>query len=555
MQPVRRSEAKANAAQARRDRADATADDARALLDAFRMPERRDPPATVVAHLGPTNSGKSHDALALLAEEGSGTYAAPLRLLAHEAYQRLAARLPAGAVGLHTGEERINPEAPIICCTTELAPMAGHVLVLDEVHWIDDPDRGWAWGRLLAAANYRHHRLVGALNAEPVLRHAYGDALEVRRHSRLVELRWGGAIGLDAVEPGSLVVAFSRKAVLALARELSANGLRTAVLYGALPPAARRVVVERFMARELDALCVTDVIGHGINLPARSVVMAETSKYDGQRRRALHRWELAQIVGRAGRFGLAEEGIASVLRGVAGLEANATLVRQAVEAAGGLLAAGPGIETAPIRPTLADLEVRTPAELFAAVQAWQVAAADRLGSHPWLRAAPLTSVEHRLDALRRAGVAEQLDVDELWRLATMSVDSDDLVLELATNLAGGRRRLARPRLRSQEPSEGASAGQILDWAERDAARVRGLAALGRAFPALAADEATNLLAAEDLAAERIIDVLPAAIAQSSYGRCGSCGRGCAPWATNCERCSGRMPRLAPQRRGSRGPRR
>lgn len=555
MEPVRRSEAKAAAAQARRDRQDATADTARAMLEAFRMPERRDAPLSVVAHLGPTNSGKSHDALALLAEEGAGTYAAPLRLLAHEAYQRLAARLPAGQVGLLTGEERINPQAPIICCTTELAPMAGHVLVLDEIHWIDDPERGWAWGRLLAAANYRHHRLVGALNAEPVLHRAYGDALEVRRHQRLVELRWGGTVELTGVEPGSLVVAFSRKAVLALARDLGATGLRTAVLYGALPPAARRVVVERFMAGELDVLCVTDVIGHGINLPARTVVMAETSKYDGQRRRALHRWELAQIVGRAGRFGLAEEGIAAVLRGVPGLDANATLVRQAVEAAGGQRSAGPGIETAPIRPTLTDLEAATPAELFAAVEAWQLAARDRLSSHPWLRAAPLTSVQQRLDALRHAGVAEQLEVDELWRLATMSVDSNDLVVELATNLAGGRRRLAPPRLRSLEPGGTGSAEQLLEWAERDAARVRGLAALGRAFPALAADDPANLLAAEDRAAERIVDVLPAAIAQTSFGRCGSCGRGCPPWANVCDRCSGRTPRLPPPRRGGRGPRR
>ena len=55
----------------------------------LRLPRRRSEPETVVAHLGPTNSGKSHDALQLLARTGAGTYAAPLRLLAREGYEKL----------------------------------------------------------------------------------------------------------------------------------------------------------------------------------------------------------------------------------------------------------------------------------------------------------------------------------------------------------------------------------------------------------------------------------------------------------------------------------
>ena len=269
------------------------------------LPRRRIEPETVVAHLGPTNSGKSHDALRFLVEAGAGTYAAPLRLLAREAYERLAPLRPPGQVGLRTGEEQVHADAPIVCCTTELAPRRGEVLVLDEVHWVEDPDRGWAWGRVLAGAEYRHIRLVGAPNAERLLRAAYGDRLEVRRHQRLVPLRWSGPCDVAGVPAGSLVVAFSRRAVIALARDVAAaSGQRSGVLYGALPPDTRRAQIERFVAGELDVLCVTDVIGHGINLPARTVVMAETTKYDGRRRRQLHLWEVAQIIGRAGRFGL-----------------------------------------------------------------------------------------------------------------------------------------------------------------------------------------------------------------------------------------------------------
>lgn len=501
-----------------------------------------------MAHLGPTNSGKSHEALDLLATVGAGVYAAPLRLLAREGYERLRARLGPGRVGLRTGEERIDVDAPILCCTTELAPLEGEVLVLDEVHWVDDPDRGWAWGRLLAGASQRHVRLVGAANALPVLRAAFGDRLEVRSHRRLVELRWGGTVELGTVEPGSLVVAFSRRAVLALARDLAgAGGLRTGVLYGALPPGARHVQIERFLAGELDVLCVTDVIGHGINLPARTVVMAETSKYDGTRRRPLHLWELAQIIGRAGRFGLSEEGVAQVLRGVPGLDANATLVRQGVEAAGGQRATGPGITAAPIRPTFDDLAVDTPAALFDAVAHWEAGAAQALAGHPWLRAASLAPVARRLTRLRVEDLADRIGVGDLWRLATLSVDEDDAVVELARHLATGHRRLQPPRpVATERPT--------LEQAERDAARARSLAGMGRAFPALAAATPEELLALEEQAARRIVDVLPSAITHSPFGRCGSCGRACPAWVERCDRCAGRLPR-GPKTRTTRPPRR
>src|ERR1700752_1303014 len=100
-----------------------------------RLPDRQVEPETVIAHLGPTNSGKTHDALRFLVEQGRGVYAAPLRMLAQEAHRRLAAELGEERVGLVTGEERVNPGAPIGCCTAEMAPMQGETLVLDEVQW------------------------------------------------------------------------------------------------------------------------------------------------------------------------------------------------------------------------------------------------------------------------------------------------------------------------------------------------------------------------------------------------------------------------------------
>src|SRR5246500_234298 len=110
-----------------------------------RLPQRSREPESVIAHLGPTNSGKTHDALRFLVETGRGIYAAPLRMLAQEAHRRLSAEVGDERVGLVTGEERVNPGAPIICCTAEMAPVSGETLVLDEVQWAEDEERGSGW--------------------------------------------------------------------------------------------------------------------------------------------------------------------------------------------------------------------------------------------------------------------------------------------------------------------------------------------------------------------------------------------------------------------------
>ena len=155
------------------------------------LPFRRTEPETVVAHVGPTNSGKTHAALEFLAETGRGVFAAPLRMLAQEAHRRLSAQLGAEQVGLVTGEERVNEHAPIICCTAEMAPLSGEVLVLDEVQWADDSERGSAWTRLLLAGEYRHILLLGAVEALPLVENAFPEA-EMRFFERKAPLDWTG---------------------------------------------------------------------------------------------------------------------------------------------------------------------------------------------------------------------------------------------------------------------------------------------------------------------------------------------------------------------------
>ena len=203
-------------------------------------------------------------------------------MLAQEAHRRLGAVVGADRVGLITGEERINENAPIICCTVEMAPDRGEVLVLDEVQWADDEERGSAWTQLLLAGEFGHIRLLGALDALPLVRHAF-PAAEIRVFERKLPLEFVGARQLRALTPGTVVVAFSRKAVLALAGEV--NRLqpdRVAVLYGAMPLASRREEIDRFLSGAADVCVATDVLGHGVNLPCETLLFAETTKFDGE---------------------------------------------------------------------------------------------------------------------------------------------------------------------------------------------------------------------------------------------------------------------------------
>jgi len=268
------------------------------------LPARTSTPERVVAHLGPTNSGKTHAALRELADKRAGVYAGPLRMLAQEAHRRLGEWIGPEHVGLVTGEERTNERAPVICSTVEMAPRAGELLVLDEVQWADDTERGSAWTRLLLSGEYREILLLGALDALPLVDRAFPER-ELKVFERKLPLEFVGERMLRSLTPGTVVVAFSRRAVLALAGEVNRlHPGRVAVLYGAMPLASRREEIERFVTGSAEVCVATDVLGHGVNLPCETLLFAETNKFDGEERRNLLPWELAQIAGRAGRFGL-----------------------------------------------------------------------------------------------------------------------------------------------------------------------------------------------------------------------------------------------------------
>lgn len=507
-------------------------------LDAVVLPERRIP-RQVTAHLGPANSGKTHAGLEALVAAGAGAYAAPLRMLANEAYGRLVEQLGAERVGLVTGEERINERAPVIACTVEmLSPVRRGVIVLDEVHWAADPERGSAWTRVLWHSGADELYVAGSPDAEPMLRGAYGERLDVVWTERLTgPLALVGGRTIEELEPATVVVAFSRAAVIALASRIHAvRGGATGVLYGAMPVAARRDQVEQFVSGRTEVLVSTDVLGHGVNLPCRTVLFAETSKFDGVERRDLHGWEVAQIAGRAGRFGLHEEGDVGWLAGVPWLRPDGRVVARGLEPQAGV---GPGYEVPAFRrltraqlgPARADLGSLPPHRWPDALEAWSRAAHAAVRDAGWLRTAPVAPIRDRLLAVGLHRL-RRLPPDDAWSIAMAPVDAGDqgeLLVRLAEAI------ISRHSLVDLVDPLGVAAAGIGE-AEAISARAAVLRWFTRRHPGVGGITSGQADALEAAASARVIELVPVTIEGTRAGRCEVCGREAAPWFSRCDAC-------------------
>ncbi|CJK46569.1 ski2-like helicase [Streptococcus pneumoniae] len=268
-----------------------------------------------VALLGPTNSGKTHRSIEAMAAAEHGIYLSPLRLMALENQERIESMgVPCSLV---TGEEEIIREgATHFCCTVEEFARFRHqhwdVVVVDEVQMMADPQRGWAWVDALVSAHTPKLMMTGPALIEPSLRtlcELCEDQLQVQRTKRLSPVEVAKhATTLERLEPGSLLVAFSRKLVLELKGMLESAGKSVSVVYGALSPEVRREQARRFREGEADIMVATDAVGMGLNLPAHTLCFYTDEKFDGIQNRQLKVQEVKQIGGRAGRFGHHDSG-------------------------------------------------------------------------------------------------------------------------------------------------------------------------------------------------------------------------------------------------------
>ena len=272
-----------------------------------------------VLHIGPTNSGKTFQALERLKKAQNGAYLGPLRLLALEVYEQMhSAGIPCT---MRTGQECIEEEnSRVTASTIEMADFDENyaIAVIEEAHLVADTDRGHSWTKAILGLRAEEIHICMSPAAEQVVCHLIqlcDDTFEVRRYERKTELVCEDRPFAfpDDVQEGDALIAFSKKSVLDVAGRLEEAGIASSVIYGSLPPEIRRRQTRMFNEGKTKVAVATDAIGMGLNLPVRRIVFMQTDKFDGVSRRPLRIPEVKQIAGRAGRFGIYDKGCVSAL--------------------------------------------------------------------------------------------------------------------------------------------------------------------------------------------------------------------------------------------------
>ena len=317
----------------------------------------------------PTGSGKSLVALGLCfmacCTDRRSYYTAPIKALVSEKFFDMVRLLGRDNVGMVTGDVTINAEAPIVCCTAEiLANIALRdgeqadigAVAMDEFHFFDDHDRGWAWQVPLLTLPHVQFLLMSATLGDVSAIAATLDEHTDRSCELILDaprpvplsyrfvnttLEATVKVALEAGEAPLYIVHFAQDAALKSAQHLASFGvstkeqreqvkdalahtrfttsfgktLRRLLLMGVgvhhagmLP--RYRLLVEKLAQRGLlPVVCGTDTLGVGINVPIHTVLLTQLTKFDGRRMRRLNAREFHQVAGRAGRSGFDTEGL------------------------------------------------------------------------------------------------------------------------------------------------------------------------------------------------------------------------------------------------------
>ena len=141
----------------------------------------------------PTGAGKTvvgeFGVWLALQRGGKAFYTTPLKALSNQKFGDFIARHGADNVGLLTGDNSINSEAPVVVMTTEVlrnmlyerSPTLDglQVVIMDEVHYLRDPYRGATWEEVLI--HLAQDVQVAALSATLSNAEEFGDWLRTVR--------------------------------------------------------------------------------------------------------------------------------------------------------------------------------------------------------------------------------------------------------------------------------------------------------------------------------------------------------------------------------------
>ena len=223
----------------------------------------------VVALLGPTNTGKTHDAIEKMLEFNSGIFGLPLRLLAREVYDKCVKKIGIDKVALITGEEKIIPSsACFFICTVESMPKDKIVdfVAVDEIQMCADKERGHIFtDRLL---NFRGEVMTMFLGSQIMkgIISQLVDNVEFLKKERFSKLTYSGYKKISRLDQKTAIIAFSIEEVYAIAELVRRQKGGAAVIMGSLSPKTRNSQVDLYQSGDVDYLVATDAIGMGLNM-------------------------------------------------------------------------------------------------------------------------------------------------------------------------------------------------------------------------------------------------------------------------------------------------
>lgn len=274
----------------------------------------------LIFHSGPTNSGKTYQALKRFMSAESGVYCGPLKLLAAEVFNKT--NQMGTPCDLITGEEHKyakGEESPSnhVSCSVEMVNIQNiyKVAVIDEIQLIRDPNRGWAWTRAFLGLAADEIHLCGESSAIPIIESiclTIGEQLEVKKYDRLTKLEVEDVAlrSLTNVQPGDCIVCFNKNDIFTVSNAIEKMGKKVAVIYGSLPPGTKLAQAARFNDPNdpCKILVATNAIGMGLNLHIRRIIFYSLTQPNvndkGEIEISLISVSSAlQIAGRAGRYG------------------------------------------------------------------------------------------------------------------------------------------------------------------------------------------------------------------------------------------------------------
>lgn len=375
----------------------------------------------------PTGAGKTlvaEAAIHLALDQGKRSfYTTPIKALSNQKFADLSEKYGSDRVGLLTGDNVINPKAPVIVATLEVLRNMIYAdvdqlhdvafVVLDEAHYLQDRSRGAAWEEVIIHCP-RHVQFVclsatisnnqqfadwvgerrgstrlvtteerpvplesmymlkdrmgshalhflptfvtrdGRRRANPRLEHMLGlERGRKRRFKTPNRTETIEALASENMLPAIYFI-FSRAGCDAAVNRLMEAGMRltdpeerqaireiaegrTAHLgdddldvlgydrwmvgldagvashHAGLVPAFKEAVEELFELGYLKVVFATETLALGINMPARSVVIENLSKFNGESHQLLRPGDYTQLTGRAGRRGIDVEGFGVLL--------------------------------------------------------------------------------------------------------------------------------------------------------------------------------------------------------------------------------------------------